>query len=133
VIQQVAEQVGFWNANVSVRHAAGTKKNADRGSTLSVAAAEKETDIKQQQVSRWRKALPRSHEPRHGSAMEWRKSENIRKCATRLSPAFRRRKLSWIRNRQTSADQFTDRTADARRTPLMLPLPPVDLVVQLRR
>ena len=54
--------VNWWNANVSVRQSAGggkrTVSNADLRSTLSMAEAEAETWIKQQQVARLARRLP---------------------------------------------------------------------------
>jgi hypothetical protein len=49
--------VGWWGERVSVRHAAGTQKNADRHSSISLAQAEKHTGITQPQVSKWRHRL----------------------------------------------------------------------------
>lgn len=60
VDQQISDQrnlVEWWGENVSVRHASGTEKNADRRSTLSVEAAQDISGIEQQKVSKWRKAL----------------------------------------------------------------------------
>jgi len=53
--EEQAEFVQWWRDTVSVRHAANSKDNADRRSPLSLAEAEKLTDIKQQQVSKWAK------------------------------------------------------------------------------
>jgi hypothetical protein len=58
----VSEQqkfVAWWDANVGVRQKAHSKVNADQRSPLSLAKAESETKITQQQVSRWRNGLKR--------------------------------------------------------------------------
>jgi hypothetical protein len=56
-IEEQAEFVAWWANTVGVRHAAGSKKNAELRSTLSLESAEKHTSITQQQVSRWVKSL----------------------------------------------------------------------------
>lgn len=60
VDQKIEEQIEFvqwWRDAVSVRHAAGSEKNAERRSTLSKDDAEELTGISQQQVSKWAKRL----------------------------------------------------------------------------
>jgi len=62
VMLQIAEQAAFvtwWDGAVGVRHRppGGKAVNADRRSQLTKDNAEAETEIKQQQVSRWRKWL----------------------------------------------------------------------------
>ena len=54
-LAEIEKFVADWDATVGVRHAAGTEKNAGLRSTMSKAEAEKQSGIKQQQVSRWRK------------------------------------------------------------------------------
>jgi len=62
-IDQQRTFVGFWDAGPGKRHGPGGSssedkaKNADRRSLLSVAEVEKQTGIKQQQVSKWRRRL----------------------------------------------------------------------------
>ena len=51
--------VAWWTANVSVRKSVGTKNNAALHSTLTLAQAEKQTGVRQYQVSRWRTGLKR--------------------------------------------------------------------------
>lgn len=60
VEQKIEEQIEFvqwWRDHVGVRHAAGSKKNADLRSSFSTDQAEELTGITQQQVSKWRKRL----------------------------------------------------------------------------
>jgi ParB family chromosome partitioning protein len=56
-LEEQQEFIGWWRENVGVRHAAGSKKNADRRSTFSTDQAEELTGITQQQVSKWKKRL----------------------------------------------------------------------------
>lgn len=56
-LKDQAEFVGWWEEHVTIRHGLGRgKKNAERGS-FSVEKVEKETSIRQQQVSKWRRRL----------------------------------------------------------------------------
>jgi hypothetical protein len=60
-IEDQAEFVRWWDENVGIREGPGrlgVKSNADRGS-ISRADAQSDTNISQQQVSRWRKPIKR--------------------------------------------------------------------------
>jgi hypothetical protein len=60
LVQWQVDFVAWWNGNVGVRESPGRRKsNADLRSILSVAKAESETGITQQQVSKWRINLKR--------------------------------------------------------------------------
>jgi hypothetical protein len=65
--------VGWWTANVSVRHGGDTKR-ADQRSCVTVEMAEDETHISHQQVSKWRKALGLDDYPDKLRGPSWRKA-----------------------------------------------------------
>jgi len=54
LVQRIAKHVAWWNANVSVRHASGTKKIAGLRSSLTAEKAAAETGISPQTISRWK-------------------------------------------------------------------------------